>query len=456
MDGIKRRMNESIQFKLSFTLLLAILVVAIIAGTFSFLSALDEAHELQDDVLRQVAQVIDHQRLSPVRQKIDARLKDADEESHVIVQHLGETNLSGAGVDAGGTLPLPTTLTDGLRTLEVGGETFRVLIKTTAVGERIAVAQESGFRNEIARDEALRTVMPFLILVPVLLLIVADLVRKMFRPIAALSKEIDLRADQELHPVEDRHLPVEVRPFAVAINRLLTRVSQTMESQRRFVAHAAHELRSPLTAMSLQAERLAEAEMSSLARERLTVLRQGIERGRSLMDQLLTLAKAQSATDLPQSPVSLQGVYRRVLEDLMPLAEARHIDIGVEGTQDAELWVSELDMIAVVKNLVDNAIRYTPEGGRVDLSVGVSQGKAELRIQDNGPGIPLTERDRVFDPFYRTLGSEQIGSGLGLSIVQTIMHRIGAEIHLDFADEVQQTGLSVAVIVPMRNDFRNL
>jgi two-component system OmpR family sensor kinase len=147
-----------------------------------------------------------------------------------------------------------------------------------------------------------------------------------------------------------------VRPFAVAINRLLNRVGQSMESQRRFVADAAHELRSPLTAMSLQAERLAEAEMSGLTRERLTVLRQGIGRGRSLLNQLLTLAKAQSATDLPQSPVPVQSIYRRVLEDLMPLAEAKHIDIGVEGTQDAEVWASELDMIAVVKNLVDKVV----------------------------------------------------------------------------------------------------
>lgn len=458
MDGLKRRLNESVQLKLSFTLSLAILLVAIVAGVFSFLSAFDEAHELQDDVLRQVAQLIDRQRLSPSAPTTDTQLKDVDEESRVIVQRLGEANPnpSAAGVDAGGALPLPTTLTDGLHTLEVGGKTFRVLVKTTAAGERIAVAQESGFRNEIARDGALRTVMPFLILVPVLLLIVADMVRKMFRPIAALSKEIDLRADQGLHPVEDRHLPVEVRPFAVAINRLLARVGQSMESQRRFVADAAHELRSPLTAMSLQAERLADAEMSELARERLTALRQGIERGRSLLDQLLTLAKAQSAADLPKSPVSVQGIYRRVLEDLMPLAEAKHIDIGVEGTQDAEVWASELDMIAVVKNLVDNAIRYTPEGGKVDLSVGVSQGKAELHIQDNGPGIPLAERNRVFDPFYRTLGSEQIGSGLGLSIVQTIAHRIGAEIRLDFADEVQQAGLHVTVIVPMHKVFRNV
>jgi len=450
MDGLKKRLNESVQLKLSFTLSLAILVVASVAGVFSFLSAFDEAHELQDDVLRQVAQLMDRQRLSPVPAPVDAHLKGIDEELRVTVQRLGEANPSAAGVDAGGTLPLPTTLADGLHTLEVGGESFRVLVKTTAAGERVAVAQESSFRNEIARDGALRTVTPFLILVPVLLLIVADLVRKMFRPIAALSKEIDQRADQELHPVEERYLPVEVRPFAVAINRLLTRVGQSMEAQRRFVADAAHELRSPLTAMSLQAERLAEAEMSALAFERLTVLRQGIERSRGLLDQLLTLAKAQSAADLPKSPVSVLSIYRRVLEDLMPLAEAKRIDIGVEGTQDAEVWASELDMIAVVKNLVDNAIRYTPEGGRVDLSVGVSEGKAELRIQDNGPGIPLSERDRVFDPFYRTLGSEQTGSGLGLSIVQTIARRMGAEIQLDFVNAIRQTGLKVTVFIPMK------
>ncbi|MDE2289616.1 MAG: two-component sensor histidine kinase, partial [Burkholderiales bacterium] len=406
------------------------------------------AHELQDDVLRQVAQLMDRQRLSPATPTVDTRVKDVDEESRVIVQRLGEANSSSLGVDAGGLLPLPTTLTDGLHTLKVSGETFRVLVKTTAAGERIAVAQESGFRNEIARNGALRTVMPFLILVPLLLLIVADLVRKMFRPIASLSKEIDQRAERELHPVDDRHLPAEVRPFAVAINRLLARVGQSMESQHRFVADAAHELRSPLTALSLQAERLGEAEMSSLARQRLTVLRQGVERGRSLLDQLLTLAKAQSAAESPSPPVSVQGIYRRVLEDLMPLAEVKRIDIGVEGTQDAEVRVSELDMIAVVKNLVDNAIRYTPEGGRVDLSVKVLEGKAALRIEDTGPGIAPAERDRVFDPFYRTLGSEQIGSGLGLSIVRTIADRIGAELSLEFSDRTRQTGLAVTVLIP--------
>lgn len=449
MDGLKKRLNGSIQLKLSFTLAVTILFVAVVAGVFSFLSAFHEAHELQDDVLRQVGQLVDRQRLSPPSLATDTHLKDGNEESRVIVQRLGDPPQSTVEVDDGGPLPLPATLADGMHTLDLSGEVFRVLVKTTMAGEHIAVAQESGFRNEIARHSALRTVMPFLILVPVLLLIVMDLVRKMFRPIAVLAKEIDQRAEQALHPIEVSHLPAEVRPFVVAINRLLARISEAMDTQRRFIADAAHELRSPLTALSLQAERLAESEMSGQARERLATLRQGIERGCNLLDQLLALAKAQSVIEPPRSPVPVQAIFRRVLEDLMPLAERKRIDIGVEGAQDIQVWVSELDMIAVVRNLVDNAIRYSPEGGRVDLSVSEEEGRAVVKIQDSGPGIEVIERERVFDRFYRTVGSEQVGSGLGLSIVRAICDRIGAEIRLGFSDEVSARGLRVCVFMPL-------
>jgi two-component system OmpR family sensor kinase len=172
-----------------------------------------------------------------------------------------------------------------------------VLVKTLPSGGRVAFAQQTEVRDEIARDSALRTLMPFLILLPILLLLVADLVRKIFKPVAALSREIDQRSEQDLYPLVAAPLPLEIRPFVVAINRLLGRVSQSMEAQRRFIADAAHELRSPLTALSLQAERLAGAEMSDQARERLGTLRQGIERGRSLLDQLLALARAQSSNE---------------------------------------------------------------------------------------------------------------------------------------------------------------
>ncbi|GAC1320096.1 MAG: ATP-binding protein [Collimonas sp.] len=449
MDGFKKRLNGSIQLKLSFSLSLAILAIALAAGIFSFISAFNEAHELQDDMLRQVAALFDQQHLPLAHLGDGGRNKDSDEESRVIVQYLADGSKAAGKGDAATALPLPVTLPDGLHTLEVNGEPFRVLVKTTSSGERIAVAQETGVRDEVARDSAWRTLMPFLILVPILLLIVADLVRKMFRPMASLSAEIDQRGEQELHPIEENHLPAEVRPFVVAINHLLARVGQSMETQRRFVADAAHELRSPLTALSLQAERLSQSEMSDLARERLMTLRQGIERGRNLLDQLLTLAKAQAALDRPKSSVSVQQVYRRVLEELMPLAESKHIDIGVEGEQDVQLWVNELDLIAVIKNLVDNAIRYTPDGGRVDLSVATKEGRAILRIQDSGPGIHVVERKRVFDPFYRTLGSDQVGSGLGLSIVKAVIDRIGAEIQLGFSDEVTHSGLRVCVFVPL-------
>ncbi len=167
-----------------------------------------------------------------------------------------------------------------------------------------------------------------------------------------------------------------------------------------------------------------------------------------MLEQLLGLARAQSATNEPSQPVSVQKIYRHVLEDLIPQAEAKRIDIGIEGKEDAQVRASELDMITLVKNLVDNAIRYTPAGGRVDLGIRTAQGYAVLNIKDTGPGIPLSERERIFDAFYRTLGNEQNGSGLGLAIVQAIAKRIGAEIHLDFSNATTETGLNVMVVVP--------
>ena len=223
-----------------------------------------------------------------------------------------------------------------------------------------------------------------------------------------------------------------------------------MDEQRRFVADAAHELRSPLTALSLQAERLADAEMSANAQERLSTLRKGIERGRTLLDQLLALARAQSSANTSNTTVSVQQVYRRVLEDLMPLAEAKGIDIGVVSDPDAHVLVSEVDLITLVKNLVDNAIRYTPTSGRVDLSFLATKEGTTLVVEDNGPGIPEAERERVFDPFYRVLGSDEIGSGLGLSIVQTISARVGAKVSFGYASDQSRSGLRVMVTFPLR------
>jgi two-component system OmpR family sensor kinase len=451
MDGFKKRLKDSLQLHLSFWLSFAILVTALVAGAFAFFSAFQEAHELQDDVLRQVAALFNQQQLNIAKEQAADKLADSDGDSRVFVQLLSRdsaTSLSGTTK----ALALPGTLHEGLQTVSAGDESFRVLVKTLRSGQRAAFAQQTEVRDEIARDSALRTLMPFLILVPILLLMVANLVRKMFKPIATLSAEIDLRSEQELHPLETERLPSEVRPFVVAINRLLDRVSQSMDAQRRFVSDAAHELRSPLTALSLQAERLANAEMPDNARERLGALRQGIERGRTLLEQLLALARVQSAGVGSTTMVSVQQVYRRVLEDLIPLAEAKNINIGVASKADAQVQANEIDLITMVKNLVDNAIRYTPGNGRVDLSVHVGGNGVILQVDDSGPGIPPEERNRVFDPFYRVLGNRDVGSGLGLSIVRTIANRAGAEVKLMHSDERTRSGLRVRVLFPARAD----
>ncbi|WLH92387.1 ATP-binding protein [Pseudomonas sp. FP453] len=444
MDGFKRRLSESVQLRLSVTLSLAILLVALLAGVFAFVSAFEEAHEQQDETLRQVAMLYDRQQMTlqyPQGMAIDGD----DEETRLIIQHLGDGAHATGSNDEALPLPFPASLADGLSTVEVAGEAFRVLVRTTAHGERIAVAQESAARDKDARESAWRSLLPFLILFPVLLLVVGDLVRKLFRPIGVLAAQIDRRAEHELHPIDEQHLPTEVRPFVVAINRLLARVGQSMDAQRRFVADAAHELRSPMTALALQADRLAGADLSPQARERFVPLSRGIERGRKLIDQLLSLATAQATSERVQSGLSVHEVYRQVLEDLLPLAERKGIDIGVDSPQDVQVRFNEMDLFTLVKNLVDNAIRYTPEGGRIDLSVAVMAGAVRLQIKDSGPGIAVAEQARVFDPFYRSLGTDEAGSGLGLSIVKAIAERTGTRVELGFSDPVAQRGLCVSV-----------
>lgn len=447
MDGLQRRLRDSVQFRLSLALCVTILIVAMLAGIFAFVSAYDEALEMQDNTLKQVAALFERQQMTLQYPAAAPAIAGDNEETRVVVQFLADSaNAPGTG-DNSLPLPIPSTLQEGFSTVAVAGEEFRVLVRTTAGGQRIAVAQETGSRDRDARESAWRGLLPLVILIPVLLLVVADLVRKLFRPIATLSSELDRRDEQDMAPIETRHLPTEVRSFVLAINRLLGRVARSMESQRRFVADAAHELRSPLTALSLQAERLAATPMPEPARERLSKLRQGIERGRNLIDQLLALASAQSSTAAPEQQVSVHKVYRAVLEELLPVADRKQIDLGVEG-DDCEVVVNEFDLQMLIKNLADNAVRYTPPGGKVDLLVQRRGAVVVLQVRDTGPGIPEAERERVFDAFYRITGSEEIGSGLGLSIVSAIAHRLGARITLDYSDPDSRSGLCVQLELP--------
>jgi two-component system OmpR family sensor kinase len=445
MDGSKKLVKNSLQRKLSIWLSLAILSMAIIAGVWSYFSALDDAHDFQDDVLRQIAILFDKNNLvaSPENNLDDNA--EINPEDHFYVQLLSESTAAKATPISKNFLAFPPNLIDGFQTITIKNETYRVFVKIINKNERLAVAQETEERDEIAQWSSVRALIPLLILVPILLLGTAHLVRALFKSVAEVTHEVDKRGDQEFYPIKCDDLPIEIQPFVAAINRLLGRVEQAMDAQRRFVADAAHELRSPLTALSLQAERLAGAEMSASAQAQVSILRQGIARSRELLTQLLALARSQVAIIAPESAVSVQHVYRRVLEDLMPMAEQKNIDIGITTTTELNLLVNENDLICIVKNLVDNAIRYTPVGGRVDLSAIKTDNAIKLLIEDTGAGISEAERKRVFDPFYRVLGNDEIGSGLGLSIVATIVARVGASVAFDFTNQELKSGLKVIV-----------
>lgn len=446
MDGLEGRLSRSLQLRLSLAISLAILLVASLTGVFSYVSAFDEALELQDNSLRQVAALFARQGMAIHYPQDPASLADDDEETRIVIQYLADGASARHTDDSRLPLPIPATVAQGLSTVDVGGEPFRIVVDSVADGQRFVVAQEIDSRNREARASAWRALLPFAILFPVLLLVVADLIRKLFRPVAGLAAMLDQRSDQDLRPVDDQALASEIRPFVHAINRLLERVARTLETQKRFVADAAHELRTPMTALSLQAEALEAEPMSDQAQARLAMLRRGIRRNRKLVEQLLQLASVQM-TEQASAAVSIHAACRQVLEDLMPLAEQKQLDIAVDG-KDACVVMREVELRAVIRNLLENAIRHTPHHGQIELRLLQDAAFVELCVRDDGPGIAPQEWQRVFDPFYRAPDNPEEGSGLGLSIVRTIVLRTGGSIDAGYADDARRRGWQVRLRWP--------
>lgn len=504
MDGEQAGLNQSLQFRLARAISLAVAAMATVAGILSFRATLHEVHEFQDEILEQAAELLGPESgQATASLPVQGCLQTDDDEEGLIIQRLpalpkGSQNgkdrkqpsaadtvtkdllandeaatsvrpsdatrtsaakRSSASRDKDGDddearcLPLPATLKNGFHAFRHQNLEYRVYVHRLRDGSRIAVSQETRIRDQIARQSALYATLPLLLLVPVLLAVMLMLIRLMLRPLAELSRTVDARQEHDLKPLPKTDLPTELQPFVNAINGLLGRTGAAMESQRRFVADAAHELRSPLAALSLQAERLHAAPMSSEATERLETLQAGIRRSRHLLEQLLLLARAQNArwgqgqaaATAASAPaaVAVLPVMRRVLEDLLPLADQKGLNLGISAapgaTQDAEaderirVSADEMALYTLLRNLADNAIRYTPAGGQIDLWVDRRGAEVVMAVQDNGPGIPAEERTRVVDPFYRVLGTGESGSGLGLSIVDTLVGNLKGRLRLDDA-----------------------
>jgi two-component system OmpR family sensor kinase/two-component system sensor histidine kinase QseC len=254
------------------------------------------------------------------------------------------------------------------------------------------------------------------------------------------------RDARSLSPLETGDLPDELAPLARALNALLARLGSSLDSQRAFVADAAHELRSPLTALKLQLRLLRNATDEAERSSALAAVAAGIERATRLIEQLLTLARSEpGAPTVALEKVDLGEVARETLAAMHPFAHDRGSELVLDAERPVLVQGERAALAALLRNLVDNAIRYGPHGGRVDVAVWEESGAAFLRVDDAGPGIPADERARVFDRFFRRAGAGEEGSGLGLAIVKGVADRHGAELALDTSPA---GGLRVTVRLP--------
>ena len=421
--------RHSIQLRLAAALSAALLLAALLAGGFAFYDSYRSTNKLQDDLLRQIAAHIDPNRLPEnTESQRDAHIRIQTPAGDRARAHDDDDDDD----DDDDHITIPANLPEGLHTFQEpdGNDTYRAYIRHTPQGP-VAVLQENDFREDMAKHAAWNSAMPLILLAPLSILLTIFIVRRTMQPVHRLSQSLEARRSSDLAPLSTENIPNEIRGFIQAINRLLERTHQAMQQQQRFIADAAHELRSPMTALSLQAERLAANSLPEPAAGQLASLLQGIHRNRRLLEQLLSLSRAQAPeAQRPQERLSSQDLFRSVIEDLLPLAEAKEQDLGVSSPANPVFHANEADLYTLVKTLADNAIRYTPPGSQIDLSAEETPSHIIFRIEDNGPGIPPAERSRVFDPFYRILGSGQEGTGLGLSIARTIAERHGGRIEL--------------------------
>ena len=311
----------------------------------------------------------------------------------------------------------------------------------------IQVAQPYSVRDRIAARLALRTAWPMVAVLPLLGLLIWLTVGKGLSPIERLARDVGRRSPDALSPLEERGLPREVQPLVHALNDLLHRLHRALEAQRAFVADAAHELRTPLAALRLQAQIAERAAQEGERREALGSLKRGVERASHLVQQLLTLAREEDqASQAPSAPVRLDELAREVIAEHASLAHDKSIDLGMARDEPLSVDGSAAGLRTLLSNLVDNAVRYTPAGGSIDVSLAREGDDAVLEVSDSGPGIPPAERTRVFDRFYRRAGDVPEGSGLGLAIASQIVQRHRGSIAL--ADS-PKGGLRVVLRLPL-------
>jgi len=324
---------------------------------------------------------------------------------------------------------LPSQAVLGFSDSRVDGVRLRIYTLQTPENT-IQIAQDLDAREARARALAANAVLPVLLLAPLLMLAVGAVIGGSLAPLARMRRQVAARAARDLSPLTAGDVPEEVRPLVTELNALFERVRGTLEAQQHFVADAAHELRSPLTALKLQLQAAERARDEAARRLAIAQLGARLARAIALVEQQLALARQEGAWQASAEPVELEELARQVVSELLPAAHARQLDLGLATTEPVVVQGSRDALHLIVRNLLDNAVKYTPVGGRVDLAMGRDAQGSWLAVEDSGPGVPEEERERVFDRFHRVPGTDAAGSGLGLAIVRAVAEHLGAQVKL--------------------------
>ena len=443
---------HSLRSRLLRLLLAAISLAALAQTVIAYRTALAQADEIFDHHMEQMA--LSLRPGLPAGGALEGSGLAGEEENYDFMVQVWSAN--GVRIfQSTSDAALPQRAVLGFSDVQARGTTYRVFSVQTR-SQIIQVAQDMAARREMAGTLALRTVSPIIVMAPLLMLVVWWAVGRSLAPVARVRRQLAERQANDLSPVSESGLPEEVRPLVKELNLLFERVRQAFDAQQHFVADAAHELRSPLAALKLQAQSL-QRPLDEPARElAVSRLLGGIDRATRLIEQLLVLARqeAGASSGVPPVPVVLAELARTALADAIPAAQRRHMDIGLVHAQEASIQGHPEALKILLRNLLDNAIKYTPVGGRVDLAIQAEGGELVMTVEDSGPGIRAEDRQRVLDRFYRMGGTEAAGSGLGLAIVKTIAGLHGASVSLDTAPQLG--GLRVTLRFPGSSSNRTL
>ena len=436
--------SHSLRRRLLGSVMAAILLAAVFQAVSAYRGALRQADAIFDYHLQQMAFVL---RGGP---PLAVPLLEADGHQGV------DTSIQIWGPD--GTrlfqsrrFALPARAVLGFSDLTHDGVRYRVYSLQTAE-QTIQIAQDMDDREARARALAAHAMVPMAIIAPLLMLALWLVIRHSLDPLERTRQQVAARALDDLSPLPEAGLPDEVRPLVQELNLLFGRLGVAVEAQQSFVAHAAHELRSPLTALKLQAQALERSQDPESRQQGLSRLHQGIDRAIRLMQQLLVLARQEASTASGErlQPVDLPALAQQVITGMLPQAQARSIDLGLDAAAGTTAQGDPDTLAILLRNLLENAIKYSPPGGRIDVRAAMHDGQAQVTVADSGPGIPPEERTKVFERFFRGAGAQSAGggdgSGLGLAIVQAIARRHQAAVLLGQSDRLG--GLAVTVRFP--------